>query len=111
MNISAVIAFGKVRTLSPQVWVHLCIVVLAVLLTVALIRQVVQMNKMLLSTLVFVVGSLFFFQWIYERNEPAFLTAAIDRLAPYFPAKDNYVRRQGQDPGEAPRFYHGHPRA
>jgi hypothetical protein len=34
------------------------------------------------------------FQWVYERNEPKFMSSTIDKIAPYFPKKIQYREYQ-----------------
>ena len=42
------------------------------------------------------------FNWIYERNEPAFLTPIVEKIAPFFPAKDSYGAKQKTQPKGGP---------
>lgn len=44
-------------------------------------------NKILLSIGIFMVVGIVCFNWIYNRNEPAFLTPVIEPLSNFFPSK------------------------
>ncbi|HKB89933.1 MAG TPA: hypothetical protein VKC60_05385 [Opitutaceae bacterium] len=95
MQLLASSALNRLEAVPPHAWLNIGGVILVVLLTVALVRRVAEMNRLVLTLLVSMVGSMFFFQWIYNRNEPAFLTSTINRLAPFFPGKNDYNRKQG----------------
>ena len=58
------------------------------------------MNKFLLGGAVFIGGGLIFFNWIYHRTEPKFLTPLVNRIAPFFPSAGAYEVRQTQTPDE-----------
>ena len=54
-----------------------------------------KMNKIIAAVIVFVVCTVVFFSWVYNRNEPAFLTPFVSRLAPFFPSAGSYASKQG----------------
>ena len=43
------------------------------------------MNKFVLFAVIVVVVMVVGFTWVYERNEPKFMTPFIDSIAPFFP--------------------------
>jgi hypothetical protein len=43
-------------------------------------------------------AGLIFFNWIYHRNEPKFLTPLVNRIAPFFPAAGAYETKQAGTP-------------
>ena len=43
---------------------------------------------------VFVVVSIVFFSWIYNRNEPKWMTPVIEKIAPFFPSAGSYQDKQ-----------------
>jgi len=45
-------------------------------------------------------GGLLFFNWIYHRSEPKFLTPFVDRIAPFFPTAGAYNAKQATTPGD-----------
>lgn len=53
-------------------------------------------NKILLSIVMAAVVGIVFFNWIYNRNEPAFLTPVIEPLSNFFPTK-GYERKDVSD--------------
>jgi hypothetical protein len=59
------------------------------------------MNKLVLALIVFVVGGVLGFTWIYERNEPAFMTPIIDPIANsgFFPTKNGGELRSLNEDG------------
>jgi uncharacterized membrane protein YGL010W len=56
------------------------------------------MNKVVLAVIVFVVVVIMGFSWVYERNEPAFLTPLVEKIAPFFPSKGSYGNQQKAGP-------------
>ena len=57
------------------------------MLSIVLIRSISQMNKLLLTFTIFLVVTLVGFHWVYERNEPKFLTPFVEAVAPFFHSK------------------------
>jgi hypothetical protein len=47
---------------------------------------------------IFVVGTVVFFSWVYNRNEPKFLTPIIEKIAPFFPSAGAYNAKQQTQP-------------
>lgn len=98
MPLLAQSAVEKIKTLPPDVWLKIGIVILAIIISVLLFRQVMKMNKILGSIIVFVVGSIVFFSWVYNRNEPKFLTPFVEKIAPFFPTAGSYNAKQQSAP-------------
>jgi hypothetical protein len=96
----AVSTLEKLKGLPDKVWINLAIVFIIVVGSVIAVRKAAQMNKVVLAVLVAVVGSVVGFQWIYERNEPAFMTPFVDTIAPFFPSKGMYHSKQAQEPAK-----------
>ncbi len=91
-------ALDKVKTLPPGVWLKIGGVILAFVLVVWLFRRVVKMNKIIASIIVLVTTSILFFSWVYNRNEPKFLTPLVDHIAPFFPTAGSYNAKQQTAP-------------
>lgn len=91
-------ALETLQQLPPKVWLKIGLGVVAFIVAVILLRRVAQMNKVVLGVIVFVVGTIVFFSWVYNRNEPKFLTPLIDRIAPFFPSAGSYEGKQKQAP-------------
>ncbi len=77
----------KVSGIPAGVWLRLGIGLLALIATVVVLRKLAKMNKVVLGVVVFVVLSIVGFNWIYERNEPAWATPVVEKLAQFFPTK------------------------
>jgi hypothetical protein len=91
----------KLRAIPPAVWGKLGLGVLAVIVVFILIQRVLKINKFVLGGAVFIGGGLLWFNWIYHRTEPKFLTPLVDRVAPFFPTAGAYEVKQQTLPGDA----------
>ena len=98
MLLLAVTAVEKLKTLPPDVWLKVGIAVAVFIAVIFLFRKVMKMNKIIGGIIVFVVGTVVFFSWVYNRNEPKFLTPLMDRLAPFFPSAGAYNAKQATSP-------------
>jgi predicted membrane channel-forming protein YqfA (hemolysin III family) len=98
MPLLAQSAVDKMKTLPPDVWLKIGIVILAIIVTVFIFRRVMKVNKMIASVIVFVVGTIMFFSWVYNRNEPKFLTPIVEKIAPFFPTAGAYDAKQQTGP-------------
>ena len=93
-----VTALDKLKTLPPDVWLKIGIGLVALLVAVMLLRRLMKMNKIVAAVIVFVVCTVVFFSWVYNRNEPKFLTPLVNRIAPFFPSASSYTAKQGTQP-------------
>jgi len=91
-------AVEKMQTLPPGVWMKIGIVVAAIIAVVLVLRQVMKMNKVIAGVVVFVAGTIVFFSWVYNRNEPKFLTPIVEKIAPFFPTAGSYNAKQQKAP-------------
>ncbi len=98
MPFLAVTALDKVKTLPPEIWLKIAIAVTAFCLTVFLFRRVMKMNKLIAGIVIFVAGTIVFFSWVYNRNEPKFMTPIVEKIAPFFPSAGAYQSKQGSQP-------------
>ena len=98
MRLFAVTALEKIKNQPPEVWLKVGIAVLAVLVVVFVVRRILQMNKVIAGVLIFVVGAVVFFSWVYNRNEPKFLTPIVQLVAPFFPSAGAYTTKQQRTP-------------
>jgi len=94
----AVTALEKVQTLPPAVWLKIGIAIGAFVLAIFLYRRLMKMNKVIAGIIVFVAGTIVFFSWVYNRNEPKFLTPLVEKIAPFFPSAGSYATKQGTTP-------------
>jgi hypothetical protein len=98
MLLLAVTALDKIKTLPPAIWLKIAIAIGAFVLAIFLFRRVMKMNKIIATVVVFVVGTIFFFSWVYNRNEPKFMTPIVEKVAPFFPSAGSYSSKQGTPP-------------
>jgi len=89
----------KIAKVPTTFWITAACVVLAIVLLVIFVRFLRGMNKIVLTIIVLVILTVVGFSWIYERNEPAFLTPIIEPLAQFFPTKGAYKETQKKDNG------------
>lgn len=94
----AVTALEKMKTLKPEVWLKIGIVIVGFLLAVLLFRRIMRMNKIIAGVVVFVGLSVLFFSWVYNRNEPKFMTPIVEKIAPFFPSAGAYNAKQATTP-------------
>lgn len=98
MLLLAVTALEKIKTLPPAIWMKIAIAIGAFILTIFLFRRVMKMNKIIAAVIVFVVCTVVFFSWVYNRNEPPFMTPFVERVAPFFPSAGSYQSKQATPP-------------
>src|SRR3954462_8781984 len=98
MLLLAVTALEKIQTLPPAIWAKIGIAIAAFILIIFLFRRVMKMNKIIAAIIVFVVFTVVFFNWVYNRTEPKFLTPIVDRIAPFFPSAGSYATKQQSTP-------------
>ncbi len=98
MPVLATSALDAMKQLPPSIWLKIGIGVAILLVAVFVLRKVFAMNRLVMGVIIFVVGSIIFFSWIYNRNEPKFLTPIVDRLAPFFPTAGAYKVKQQTTP-------------
>jgi hypothetical protein len=90
----------RLRAIPPTVWGKLGLGVLGVIIIFIIIQKVLKINKFVLGGVVFIGGGLIWFNWIYHRTEPKFLTPLVDRVAPFFPTAGAYETKQTTMPGD-----------
>jgi membrane-bound ClpP family serine protease len=92
MLVLAVTAFDKLRHLPRRDLVNVGLFILVLIIGIVLIKLSARMNKWVLFGILFVTTIVVGLAWVYERNEPKFLTPVIDQIAPFFPTKPSYKR-------------------
>jgi Na+/proline symporter len=98
MLLIAATALEKLQTLKPDVWMKIGIAVGGFIVAILLWRRIMKMNKIIAGVIVFVVTTVVFFSWVYNRNEPKFLTPVVEKIAPFFPSAGSYSSKQGSQP-------------
>ena len=84
---------GRLQAVPADVWLKIGIAVAALVVAVIILRKVAKMNKVVLGIIVFMVCTFIGFNWIYERNEPAWATPVISKIATFFPSKADLVMK------------------
>jgi hypothetical protein len=92
--VAAPTALEKLKQIPPAFWLKVGIAVLAIVVAVIALRKLAQMNKIVLTVIVLIILSTVGFSWIYERNEPAWATPVVEKLAGFFPSKGSYDNKQ-----------------
>jgi hypothetical protein len=90
----------RLKAVPPAFWGKVGLGILGVIVVFILIQKVLKINKFLLGGAVFIGGGLIFFNWIYHRSEPKFLTPFVNRIAPFFPTAGAYDAKQATTPGD-----------
>jgi len=82
----AVTALGRLQNLPRKNLVNLGLGILVIIVAVIIIKEAARMNKFILATMIALTLLVVCFSWVYQRNEPKFLTPVIDEIAPFFPS-------------------------
>jgi FtsH-binding integral membrane protein len=98
MLLFAVTALEKAQSLKPEVWLKIGIAIAAFVFVIFFFRRIMRMNKIIAGVIVFVVFTVVFFSWVYNRNEPKFLTPIVEKIAPFFPTAGSYSSKQQNAP-------------
>ncbi|MFT3783557.1 MAG: hypothetical protein QM790_16205 [Nibricoccus sp.] len=90
----------KLQNVSGQFWLKVILGAIIFGVFIFLFKKVMGMNKIILILICLVIFGVLGVNWIYNRNEPAFLTPIIDPIANsgFFPTKGTYENKQKQDP-------------
>jgi hypothetical protein len=89
-------ALDRLKEVPPAFWLKVGIAVVAVIVVVLVLRKLAQMNKVVLAAVILIVGSAIGFNWVYERNEPAWATPVVEKLAQILPSKGAYQAKQAK---------------
>jgi len=92
----AVTTVDKLKAVPPKFWWTLVAFILGFFVAVWLLKKLLRVNKVFLFLGVFVVSGVTFISWVYNRNEPAFLTPFVDQLAQFLPTKDAYAKSENK---------------
>lgn len=94
MLLLAATALEKMHAVPAKVWINISLGILIFVAAIILIRKAAEMNKVLLSVVVFVILTSVGFNWVYVRNEPKFMTPLIDKIAIFFPSAESKARQE-----------------
>jgi len=97
---AAATTLEKLQSIPPAFWGKVGLGIAAVIVVFIIIQKVLKINKFVLGGIIFIGGGLMWFNWIYHRTEPKFLTPLVDRIAPFFPSAGAYNAKQATTPDE-----------
>jgi hypothetical protein len=92
----AVTTIDKLKDVPPRYWWIFAGCIAGFFVAVYILKLLLQVNKVFLILGVFVVCAFTFISWVYNRNEPAFLTPFVDQIAPFFPTAGAYAKSEGK---------------
>ncbi len=87
-------AAERFRQIPLEFWWKFAVGVAAFIALVIILRKVAKMNKVVLAIIAVVSLSFVGFNWIYERNEPAWASQAVNWLAGFLPSKGTYDKNR-----------------
>jgi hypothetical protein len=89
----------KLQNVSGQFWIKVIVGACLFAGIIFLFKKAMGMNKIILTIIIAVVFGVFGVSWVYNRNEPAFMTPIIAPIADsgFFPTKGAYDNKQAQD--------------
>ncbi len=102
MVIFALTAMERLQRIPKSFWLILAGAVIALVVGVIVLRKLAGTNKVIMAVVAFIVFTVVGVNWIYERNEPAFMTPFVEKIAPFFPSKGAYENKQAAKPKGAP---------
>jgi len=70
-----------------EFWLKLALGIVVLIVAVIVLRKIAKVNKVVLGIIVLLVITFTGFNWIYQRNEPAWATPVVQFLSNYFPSK------------------------
>lgn len=91
---ATVSTLDKLKTIPPKFWIGIGAVVLCIVAVVVIMRLLAGTNKLILFIVSALVLALVFFNWVYKRSEPKFLTPVVNKIAPFFPSQIDYAGKQ-----------------
>ncbi len=90
MLLLATTTLEKLQAVPTRFWINTVIFIVIGWLAIMLVRHAARMNRVVLTMIIIVVVTSVGFQWIWERNEPRFLTPYVNLIAPFLPSKGSF---------------------
>ena len=90
MLLFAVNIIHQIKGLPRKDVINFGLGLLVLLVLIFLIKVAARMNKFILGIVVVVMIMVVLSTWVYERNEPKFLSPFVDSIASYFPNRLKY---------------------
>ena len=86
MPVFAAGVWEKLRNIPPQNLLYLGMGLLTLLVAIFMLKRVAKMNRIIVVIIGGTILIIVTMTWVYQRNEPKFLTPVIDKIAPFFPS-------------------------
>jgi hypothetical protein len=80
-------AADRLKQIPFEFWWKAALGIGIIIVAVIALRKIAKVNKLFLALGVLLVATFVGFNWIYERNEPAWATPAVQWLAGFLPTK------------------------
>jgi apolipoprotein N-acyltransferase len=77
----------RLKEVPLELWIKVGVGLLALIAAILLIRTLAKFNKFILGFVMLLALSFIGFNWVYERNEPAWATPVVAWLAEFLPTK------------------------
>lgn len=94
----AVTTADRLKEIPFDFWWKMLLALVAFVALIVFLRKVAKMNKVVLTVIVGFVVVTIGFNWIFERNEPAWATPMVSWMSGFLPTKVNYVNNQQPAP-------------
>lgn len=104
LTLAAATSFlDDIKHVPKETWINIAICVLAVVVVVRLWGALKKFNDFAPYMVALAAGAVIFFYWVYERQEPRFLSPMVDKIAPFFPSNVDPRKVQEKNrPGRGP---------
>ena len=87
-------AIDRLQQIPLDFWKRLGAAVVVLILVVLILRRLARGNKAIMAVVAGMVVSFVGFNWVYERNEPAWATPTVQFLSGFFPTKVKVEHRK-----------------
>ena|SRR6187402_2247118 len=84
---AATTTLDRLRDIPGEFWLRLAFAIVVFVGMIIFLRKVAKMNKVVLTVVGGFVAAMIGFNWIYERNEPAWATPVVGWMSGFFPSK------------------------
>jgi len=99
--LAATTTLDKLEKIPPAFWAKIGLAVAGVIVVVIVLRKLFSINKFVLGGVFFIGGGIYFFNMVYHRTEPKFMTPFVSKLAQFLPTAGSYETTQSQTPDQS----------
>ncbi len=93
-SLSTLSAADRLQQIPLVFWQRLGSAIVVLIAVVLILRRLARGNKAIMAVVAGMVASFVGFNWVYERNEPAWATPAVQFLSGFFPSKVKVEQRK-----------------